>query len=105
MLKRFVSSKPANIYSARCFASKIVSSSDEAVKDIKDGQTLLVGGFGLSGCPENLLRSLNASKVKDLTVVSNNCGVENFGLGLLLKDRQIRKMISSYVGENKDFET
>jgi 3-oxoacid CoA-transferase len=64
----------------------------------------MVGGFGLSGCPENLIRSLNAKKVKDLTVVSNNCGVENFGLGLLLKDRQIKRMISSYVGENKDFE-
>ncbi len=58
----------------------------------------------MSGCPENLIRSLNAKKVKDLTVVSNNCGVENFGLGLLLKDRQIKRMISSYVGENKDFE-
>ena len=64
----------------------------------------MVCGFGLSGCPENLIRSLNAKKVKDLTVVSNNCGVENFGLGLLLKDRQIKRMISSYVGENKDFE-
>jgi len=105
MLRRLVSSSnKANLFSARTFASKIVSSSDEAVRDIKDGQTLLVGGFGLAGCPENLLRSLNAKKVNDLTIISNNCGVENFGLGLLLKDRQIKRMISSYVGENKDFE-
>jgi len=59
----------------------------------------------LGGCPENLLRALNKTGVKDLSVVSNNCGVENFGLGWLLKDRQIKKMTSSYVGENKDFET
>lgn len=84
--------------------SKIYPSSAEAVKDIQDGNTLLVGGFGLCGCPENLIRAINDKKVKDLSVVSNNCGVENFGLGLLLKDRQIRKMTSSYVGENKDFE-
>lgn len=89
----------------RHFSSKIFASSAEAVKDIPNSSTLLVGGFGLSGCPENLLRALNAQKTKDLVVVSNNCGVEDFGLGLLLKDRQIRRMVSSYVGENKDFET
>jgi acyl CoA:acetate/3-ketoacid CoA transferase alpha subunit len=59
----------------------------------------------LSGCPENLIRALRAQGQKDLTVISNNCGVEDFGLGLLLKNRQIKRMISSYVGENKDFET
>ncbi len=89
----------------RQFSSKICASSEAAVRDIQSNQTLLVGGFGLSGCPENLIRALNAKKVDGLTVVSNNCGVEDFGLGLLLKDRQIKRMISSYVGENKDFET
>ena len=84
--------------------AKFYASSAEAVADVQDGSKLLVGGFGLSGCPENLLRAINAKKVVDLDVVSNNCGVENFGLGLLLKDRQIKKMTSSYVGENKDFE-
>ena len=106
--KIFTRSSPAQqqllLNSRRRFSSKIFASSAEAVKDIPDSSTLLVGGFGLSGCPENLLRALNAQKTKDLVVVSNNCGVEDFGLGLLLKDRQIRRMVSSYVGENKDFE-
>jgi 3-oxoacid CoA-transferase subunit A len=68
-----------------------------------DGMTVMSGGFGLSGNPENLITALNASKVKDLTVISNNCGADNFGLWVLLNDGQIRKMISSYVGENKLF--
>lgn len=69
-----------------------------------DGMTLMVGGFGLCGIPENLIFALRDSGVKDLTVISNNCGVDDWGMGLLLQTRQIRKMISSYVGENKIFE-
>ena len=68
-------------------ASKIFNSSEEAVKDIKSGDTLLVGGFGLAGCPENLIRAIRAQGQRDLTVISNNCGVEDFGLGLLLKNK------------------
>lgn len=71
---------------------------------LKDGMTLMVGGFGLCGIPENLILALRDSGVKDLTVISNNAGVDDFGLGLLLQTRQIKKMISSYVGENKNFE-
>ena len=70
-----------------------------------DGMTLMAGGFGLSGIPENLIAALKEAGVRDLTVISNNCGVDGFGLGLLLKNGQIRKMISSYVGENKLFES
>jgi 3-oxoacid CoA-transferase subunit A len=69
-----------------------------------DGMTIMAGGFGLCGIPENLIAAINASGVKDLTVISNNCGVDEFGLGILLGARQIKKMISSYVGENKEFE-
>lgn len=76
----------------------------DAVKDIQDGSTLMVGGFGLVGIPENLILALVETGVKDLTVISNNCGVDDWGLGLLLKNRQIKKMIGSYVGENKEFE-
>lgn len=83
---------------------KIFTSFEEAVQDIKDGMTLMVGGFGLVGIPENLIKALCEKNVKDLTVISNNCGVDDWGLGLLLKNKQIKKMISSYVGENKEFE-
>ncbi|MGC4376440.1 CoA transferase subunit A [Fictibacillus sp. Mic-4] len=83
---------------------QILSSAIEAVKDIKDGSTLMVGGFGLVGIPENLIVALVETGVKDLTVISNNCGVDNWGLGLLLKNKQIKKMVGSYVGENKEFE-
>ncbi len=83
---------------------KIVSSFEEAVKDIKDGATLIVGGFGLCGIPEKAILALRDQGTKDLTVVSNNCGVDDWGLGLLLANKQIKKMISSYVGENKIFE-
>ncbi len=76
----------------------------EAVKEIKDGATIMVGGFGLVGIPENLILALVESGVKDLTVISNNCGVDEWGLGLLLKNKQIKKMVGSYVGENKEFE-
>lgn len=82
----------------------IYSSADEAVKEIQDGATLMVGGFGLVGIPEQLILALVNKGVKDLTVISNNCGVDDWGLGLLLKNKQIKKMIGSYVGENKEFE-
>lgn len=83
---------------------KVVASSAEAVRDISSGSTLLVGGFGLVGIPENLIGALQDSGVSDLVCISNNCGVDDFGLGLLLQRRQIRRMVSSYVGENKEFE-
>ena len=85
--------------------NKIYPNADAALKGIvRDGQLLAVGGFGLCGIPEALIDALRDSGVKDLTVVSNNAGVDGFGLGKLLETRQIRKMISSYVGENKEFE-
>lgn len=76
----------------------------EAISDIRDGATVMVGGFGLVGIPENLIMALAESGVKGLTVISNNCGVDDWGLGLLLRQKQIRKIIGSYVGENKEFE-
>ncbi len=82
----------------------IYSSFSEAVEEIHDGATIMVGGFGLCGIPENLILALMEKGVKDLTVISNNCGVDDWGLGLLLKNNQIKKMIGSYVGENKEFE-
>ena len=84
---------------------KLFPSAEEALKGVvKDGQLLAVGGFGLCGIPEALIEALRDSGVKDLTVISNNAGVDGFGLGMLLETRQITKMISSYVGENKEFE-
>ena len=83
---------------------KVVSSADAAVADIPEGATLVVGGFGLCGIPENLIAAMVRRGVGGLTVVSNNCGVDDWGLGLLLASRQIRKMVSSYVGENGEFE-
>ncbi len=83
---------------------KVVSSAAQAVADIQDGATLLVGGFGLCGIPEETIAALRASGASGLTVVSNNCGVDDFGLGVLLANRQISRMVSSYVGENKTFE-
>src|SRR6184192_3735523 len=83
---------------------KVVASAEEAVRDIADGATLVVGGFGLCGIPENLINALVAKGVKGLTCVSNNAGVDDWGLGLLLQTKQIRKMVSSYVGENAEFE-
>jgi 3-oxoacid CoA-transferase len=85
-------------------SNKVVSSADEAVKDVPSGATICVGGFGLCGIPENLIGALVKTGVKDLTAVSNNAGVDDFGLGLLLKTKQIKRMIASYVGENKLFE-
>ena len=84
--------------------NKLIASAEEAVKDINDGSTLVVGGFGLCGIPENLINALVKSGVKNLTCVSNNAGVDEWGLGLLLQTKQIRKMVSSYVGENAEFE-
>ena len=83
---------------------KVVASAEEAVADIQDGMTLVVGGFGLCGIPENLIAALVRRNVRNLTCVSNNAGVDDWGLGLLLQTRQIRKMVSSYVGENAEFE-
>ncbi len=83
---------------------KRVGSYEEALAGLTDGMTVLAGGFGLCGIPENLIAEIRRRGVRDLTVVSNNCGVDGFGLGVLLEDRQIRKMIASYVGENALFE-
>ncbi|MGG1398166.1 CoA transferase subunit A [Bacillus salipaludis] len=83
---------------------KTIDSIEEAIQDIQDGATIIVGGFGLSGIPEKAILALRDKGTKDLTIVSNNCGVDDWGLGLLLENRQIKKMISSYVGENKLFE-
>ncbi|PKR85983.1 CoA transferase subunit A [Heyndrickxia camelliae] len=83
---------------------QVYTSFQEAVADIHDGATLMVGGFGLCGIPENLILALVEKGVKDLTVISNNCGVDDWGLGPLLQNKQIKKMIGSYVGENKEFE-
>lgn len=82
----------------------IYSTAREAISQIEDGSTLMVGGFGLVGIPEQLILALVEKGVKDLTIISNNCGVDEWGLGLLLKEKQIKKMIGSYVGENKEFE-
>ncbi|HEX9243596.1 MAG TPA: CoA transferase subunit A [Anaeromyxobacter sp.] len=84
--------------------NKVVASADEAVKDVQDGATIMVSGFGLCGNPENLIAALHRKGVKDLTVVSNNCGTTDLGLGILLKARQLKKIVASYVGENKEFE-
>ncbi|MFZ9943824.1 MAG: CoA transferase subunit A [Bacteroidia bacterium] len=84
--------------------NKVVDSADVAIQGIADGMTLMVGGFGLCGIPENSIAALVRKGVKNLTCISNNAGVDDFGLGLLLQNRQIRKMVSSYVGENAEFE-
>jgi 3-oxoacid CoA-transferase subunit A len=84
--------------------NKIVNGADEAIHDINDGATIMLGGFGLCGIPENCINALKRKGCIDLTCISNNAGVDDFGLGLLLKTRQIKKMLSSYVGENEEFE-
>lgn len=84
--------------------NKTVANADEAIKDIHDNAVLMLGGFGLCGIPENSIAALVKKGVKGLTCISNNAGVENFGIGLMLKTRQVKKMISSYVGENAEFE-
>ena len=85
-------------------SKKVYKNATEALNGVKDGMTYLVGGFGLCGIPENCIAALRDSGVKNITCVSNNAGVDDFGLGLLLKTRQIKKMVSSYVGENATFE-
>ena len=85
--------------------NKVVANVDEALKGIEDNLTLMVGGFGLCGIPENSIAQLVKLGVKNLTCISNNAGVDNFGLGLLLQNKQVKKMISSYVGENDEFES
>lgn len=84
--------------------NKVVNNADEAIKDIQDGAVIMLGGFGLCGIPENCISALVKKNVKNLTCISNNAGVDDFGIGLMLKTRQVKKMISSYVGENAEFE-
>lgn len=84
--------------------NKVVSDADEAISDVKDGDVLMLGGFGLCGIPENCITALVKRGIKDLTCISNNAGVDDFGIGLMLKKKQVRKMIASYVGENAEFE-
>src|SRR6266849_9376727 len=84
--------------------NKVLASAAEAVATIPDGATIMMGGFGLCGIPEKLIAALHARGTKDLTVISNNAGVDDFGIGILLRARQVRRMISTYVGENKEFE-
>ncbi len=83
---------------------KIFDSADAAIAELKDGATLVVGGFGLCGNPENLIAAVHRKGVRGLTLVSNNCGTTELGLGILLKAKQVRRMVASYVGENKEFE-
>jgi 3-oxoacid CoA-transferase subunit A len=83
---------------------KVQTSIEEAINDIHDGATILVGGFGLVGIPEKLIEGLLRKGVKNLTIISNNCGIDDYALGTLLATRQIRKMVASYVGENREFE-
>src|SRR5215212_2664742 len=84
--------------------NKVFKNADSALSDIKDGDTLMLGGFGLCGIPENSITSLVKMNVKNLTCISNNAGVDDFGIGLMLQKKQLKKMISSYVGENAEFE-
>jgi 3-oxoacid CoA-transferase A subunit len=84
--------------------NKVVKNAEEAIRDIQDGMTLMLGGFGLCGIPENCISALVQKGVRELTCISNNAGVDDFGIGLMLKQKQVRKMISSYVGENAEFE-
>jgi 3-oxoacid CoA-transferase subunit A len=84
--------------------NKVVANADEAIRDMNDGAVIMAGGFGLCGNPENLIAAIHRKGVKNLTIISNNCGTTDKGLGVLLQSRQVRKMISSYVGENREFE-
>jgi 3-oxoacid CoA-transferase subunit A len=84
--------------------NKVFPSAEAAIFDIEDGASILSGGFGLCGNPENLIRALHKKGVKNLTIISNNCGTDDYGLGILLQSGQVKKMVSSYVGENKNFE-
>jgi 3-oxoacid CoA-transferase subunit A len=84
--------------------NKVLRNADDAVAMIPDGASIMVGGFGLCGVPEHLIKALHARGTRNLTIISNNAGVDEYGLGVLLKSRQIRKMVATYVGENKEFE-
>jgi 3-oxoacid CoA-transferase subunit A len=84
--------------------NKVVANADEAIRDLQDGAVIMSGGFGLCGNPENLIAAIHKKGVKGLTIISNNCGTTDKGLGVLLQSKQVRKMIASYVGENKEFE-
>src|SRR4051812_27829591 len=84
--------------------NKVIESADAAVADIPDGASIFMGGFGVCGIPEHLIRAIHRRGTKNLTIISNNAGVDDFGVGMLLRSRQVVKMISSYVGENKEFE-
>src|SRR3954466_1907079 len=84
--------------------NKVVPSAEEAVALVPEGATIMMGGFGLCGIPENLIAALHRRGTRGLTVISNNAGVDDFGIGILLRARQVRKMVSTYVGENKEFE-
>ena len=84
--------------------NKVVANAEEAIRDIESGMTLMLGGFGLCGIPENCIHALVEKGINQLTCISNNAGVDDFGIGLMLKQKQVRKMISSYVGENAEFE-
>ncbi|MDE2666036.1 MAG: CoA transferase subunit A [Acidobacteriota bacterium] len=84
--------------------NKVIRDANQAISDIGDGATIMMGGFGLCGIPENLIQALRDQGPRDLTVISNNAGIDDFGIGILLEKRQIRKMISTYVGENRLFE-
>ncbi len=84
--------------------NKVVANADEAIRDIQDGAVIMSSGFGLCGNPENLIAALHRKGVKNLTIISNNCGTTELGLGILLKAKQVKRMVSSYVGENKEFE-
>jgi len=84
--------------------NKVVANADEAIRNVRDGATILMGGFGLCGIPENLIAAVRRKGIQNLTVMSNNAGVDDFGIGLLLQTRQVKKMIATYVGENKLFE-
>ena len=83
---------------------KVIVNASDAIDDITDGSTIMMGGFGLCGIPENLIQALREKEIKDLTIISNNAGVDDFGIGILLEKRQVKKMISTYVGENRLFE-
>ena len=83
---------------------KVIVDASHAIDDITDGSTIMMGGFGLCGIPENLIQALREKEIKDLTIISNNAGVDDFGIGILLEKRQVKKMISTYVGENRLFE-
>jgi 3-oxoacid CoA-transferase subunit A len=84
--------------------NKVVKNADEAIRDMQDGAVIMSGGFGLSGNPENLIAAIHRKGIKNLTIISNNCGTTDKGLGVLLQSKQVRKMVASYVGENKEFE-